>query len=48
MITEIPDFKNESPRAYHAVLYIDGWLFYIGGFDGQEYYDKVMDRKKLL
>ena len=41
VITHFPEFIDESPRAYHAVVYVDGWLFMIGGFDGQLYYDKV-------
>jgi len=41
VITHFPDFIDESPRAYHAIVYVDGWMYSIGGFDGHAYYDKV-------
>jgi len=41
VITHFPEFIAEAPRAYHAVVYHDGWLYSIGGFDGSVYYDKV-------
>ena len=46
VITHFPEFIDESPRAYHAVVYVDGWLFMIGGFDGQLYYDKVKKHRE--
>ena len=48
VITHFPEFIDESPRAYHAVVYVDGWLFMIGGFDGQLYYDKVKNTEYFL
>jgi len=41
VVTHFPEFIEEAPRAYHAVVYDSGWLYLIGGFDGQHYYDKV-------
>ena len=40
-MTHHPDFLSEAPRAYHAVIYVDSWLYFIGGYDGVHYYDKV-------
>ena len=25
----------------HHVIYVDSWLYFIGGYDGVHYYDKV-------
>ena len=41
IVTHHPDFLSEAPRAYHAVIYVDNWLYFIGGYDGVHYYDKV-------
>jgi len=41
IVTHHPDFLSEAPRAYHAVIYVDSWLYFIGGYDGVHYYDKV-------
>jgi kelch-like protein 10 len=41
VVTQLPDFASEAPRAYHAVVYCDSFLYFIGGYDGNNYYDKV-------
>lgn len=41
VVTQLPDFASEAPRAYHAVVYHDSYLYFIGGYDGTNYYDKV-------
>ena len=41
MITHLPDFVSETPRAYHSIVYADLYLYFVGGYDGTNYYDKV-------
>ena len=41
IVTHLPDFASEAPRAYHAVVYVNSYLYFIGGYDGTNYYDKV-------
>uniref|UniRef100_A0A8C9SZ55 Kelch like family member 10 n=1 Tax=Scleropages formosus TaxID=113540 RepID=A0A8C9SZ55_SCLFO len=33
--------EEESPRAYHGAAYLDGFVYCIGGFDGEEYFSSV-------
>ena len=40
-VTEDITMKEERPRAYHGVVFWDKYIYIIGGFDGQNYYDSV-------
>lgn len=42
-------FAKERPRAYHGVIYVDGNVFILGGFDGQSYFNTIrrLDLEKL-
>jgi len=41
VITHLPEFVSETPRAYHSIVYADSYLYFVGGYDGTNYYDKV-------
>jgi len=41
VITHLPDFVSETPRAYHSIVYADLHLYFVGGYDGTNYFDKV-------
>lgn len=32
---------DESPRAYHGTVYLNGFVYCIGGFDGENYFSSV-------
>ncbi|XP_066575860.1 kelch-like protein 10 [Amia ocellicauda] len=32
---------EESPRAYHGVAYLKGWVYSVGGFNGMDYFSSV-------
>ncbi|XP_051578467.1 kelch-like protein 10 [Myxocyprinus asiaticus] len=33
--------EDESPRAYHGAVFLDGFIYCIGGFDSVEYFNSV-------
>ena len=40
-VTEDITMKEERPRAYHGVVFWNKYIYIIGGFDGQNYFDSM-------
>ncbi|XP_043911356.1 kelch-like protein 10 [Protopterus annectens] len=34
-------WQGEHPRAYHGLVYLKGYMYFIGGFDGHNYFNSV-------